>query len=62
VHEAYDDLGATDKVIVDLGCSSHNAMWENNHLLMFSASLEWLKEGTVSGMKNGALRLGFPKS
>ena len=62
VREAYDDLGAADKVLIDLGCSSHNAMWETNHLLMFSASLEWLKEGTVSGSRNGVIRLGFPKS
>ena len=25
------DLGATQKVFIDLGCSSHNAMWEKNH-------------------------------
>jgi len=62
VREAYDDLGATDKVLIDLGCSSHNAMWENNHLLMFSASLEWLKEGTVGGSRSGVMRFGFPKS
>ena len=45
VRAAYDDLGATEKVLIDLGCSSHNAMWEKNHLLLFSASLEWLKDG-----------------
>ena len=28
VRAAYDDLGSTDKVLIDLGCSSHNAMWE----------------------------------
>ena len=33
VHELYEDLGARRKVLVDLGCSSHNAMWERNHLL-----------------------------
>jgi len=56
---AYDDLGATDKVLIDLGCSSHNAMWERNHLIMFNASLEWLTKGTVNGSKSGVLRLGF---
>ena len=59
---AYDDLGATDKVLVDLGCSSHNAMWEANHLLMFKASLDWLTNGTVGGTRNGVIRLGYPKS
>ena len=28
------------KVFVDLACSSHNAMWERNHLLLFQASLD----------------------
>ena len=62
VRTAYDDLGSTDKVLIDLGCASHNAMWESNHLTLFNASLEWLKEGTVSGQRNGVLRLGFPKT
>lgn len=62
VREAYDDLGATDKVLIDLGCSSHNAMWETNHLMMFSASLEWLATGMVGGARNGIIRLGYPKS
>jgi hypothetical protein len=38
VREYYADLGAQDKVFVDLACSSHNAMWERNHLLLFQAS------------------------
>lgn len=56
---AYDDLGATDKVLVDLGCSSHNAMWEKNHLLMFGASLEWLTKGAVGEQKSGVVKLGY---
>jgi len=59
VHEMYEDLGAADKVLVDLGCSSHNAMWERNHLLLFRASLEWLNAGTVEGLKQGIVRLGY---
>jgi len=62
VKAAYDDLGAADKVLIDLGCSSHNAMWEANHLTMFNASLEWLTNGTVGGTRNGVIRLGYPKS
>ena len=62
VRVMYDDLGSSDKVLIDLGCSSHNAMWETNHLLMFNASLEWLTKGTVNGSKNGVLRLGFPST
>jgi pimeloyl-ACP methyl ester carboxylesterase len=59
VHELYEDLGSEQKVLVDLGCSSHNAMWERNHLLLFHASLEWLTAGTVEGMKTGVVKLGY---
>jgi pimeloyl-ACP methyl ester carboxylesterase len=62
VKAAFDDLGAPDKVLVDLGCASHNAMWESNHMLMFAASLEWLTKGTVDGTRNGVVRMGYPKS
>ncbi len=59
VRDLYADLGATHKVFVDLACSSHNAMWEVNHRLLFAASLEWLEAGTVQGQKSGMLRLGY---
>ena len=49
----------SQKVLVDLACSSHNAMWEKNRLLLFRASLEWLTGGTVNGTKDGTLRLGY---
>jgi pimeloyl-ACP methyl ester carboxylesterase len=59
VREMYADLGATQKVLLDLGCSSHNAMWETNHLLLFAASREWLTSGTVEGQRSGVVRLGY---
>jgi fermentation-respiration switch protein FrsA (DUF1100 family) len=59
VKALYTDLGSKEKVLFDLACSSHNAMWERNHLLMFEASLEWLSKGTVQGKKEGMLRLGY---
>lgn len=59
VRQAFDDLGATEKVLVDLGCSSHNAQWERNHLLMFQASLDWLTKGAVGDQKAGIVRLGY---
>ena len=62
VRTAFDDLGSTNKVLIDLGCASHNAMWESNHLMLFNASLEFLKEGTVNGRRSGALRMGFEKT
>jgi len=59
VRDLYADLGSPDKVFVDLACSSHNAMWEKNHLLLFSASLEWLTKGTVKGAHEGTLKIGY---
>jgi len=59
VRELYTDLGSREKVLVDLGCASHNAMWEKNHLILFKASLDWLVQGTVEGMKEGIVKLGY---
>jgi pimeloyl-ACP methyl ester carboxylesterase len=59
VQELFADLGATQKVFVDLACSSHNAMWEKNHLLLFRASLEWLNSTTVNGTKAGQVKMGY---
>jgi len=59
VRQLYTDYGGTEKVFVDLGCSSHNAMWEKNHLILFKATLEWLTAGSVNGQKQGMLKLGY---
>lgn len=59
VREFYADLGSRQKIFIDLGCSSHNAMWEKNHIVLFRASLEWLTKGSVDGSQEGMLRLGY---
>jgi pimeloyl-ACP methyl ester carboxylesterase len=59
VHNLYADIGSPQKVFVDLACSSHNAMWEKNHMLLFRASLEWLTKGTVNGKEQAELRIGY---
>ena len=59
MRELYTDIGAAKKVFIDLACSSHNAMWEKNHLLLFRASLEWLTSTTVNGKPEGMQRLGY---
>ncbi len=59
VRNLYADLGSRQKIFIDLACSSHNAMWEKNHLMLFKASLEWLTQTSVNGMKEGMLRLGY---
>lgn len=62
VRPLYDDLGSSQKVLIDLGCSGHNAMWESNRLLMFKASLDWLTRGAVGDTKAGIVRMGYPAS
>ncbi len=59
VRRLHADYGASEKVFLDLGCTSHNALWEKNHLLLFQASLEWFTTGTVNGKKSGEVRLGY---
>ena len=59
VRALYDDLGAEQKVLIDLGCASHAAMWERNHHLLFRASLDWLLTGAIDGMQQGIVRLGY---
>ena len=59
VREMYTDLGSKQKVFIDLACSSHNAMWEKNHSLLFRASLEWLTKGSVNGRTEGIQQLGY---
>jgi pimeloyl-ACP methyl ester carboxylesterase len=59
VSRLHTDIGAPQKVFVDLGCSSHNALWERNHLALFQASREWLERSTVDGTASGTLKLGY---
>lgn len=59
VRELYDDLGSTDKVLIDLGCSSHNAMWEKNRKFLYDATVQWLREGRVNDRSSGVVRMGY---
>jgi pimeloyl-ACP methyl ester carboxylesterase len=59
VGELMADYGAKEKVLLDLACASHNALWERNHLLLFKASAEWLLKGSVNGSRQGTVRLGY---
>ena len=61
VRDLYNDLPGHNKVFVDVACSSHYAMWERNHLLLFQASLEWLNGLGHGGRETGRndQRLGY---
>lgn len=56
--DLYEDFGSDDKVFVDLACSSHYAQFESNREILFQASLDWLRDGSVNGVKRGQIRLG----
>jgi pimeloyl-ACP methyl ester carboxylesterase len=57
VAELYQDLGSSSKVLAYVACASHNAMWETSRHLLFEASLEWLRDRSVGGVKAGEVRL-----
>ena len=57
-----DDMGTTQKVIVDLACTPHKSQWERNGPPLFRASLEWLRDGSVNGAKHGVVKLGYSLS
>lgn len=59
VRDLYEDLGSTDKVLLDLACSSHNAMWEKNRKFLFDATVQWLREGRVNDRSSGIVRMGY---
>lgn len=59
VRELYEDLGSSSKVLLDLACSSHNAMWEINQRILFDATKQWLRSGNVDGVSNGVIRRGY---
>lgn len=53
----YQQLGATDKVFVNVTCASHFMVWEKQHRALQDASVEWLQTGTLKGLKRGELRV-----
>jgi pimeloyl-ACP methyl ester carboxylesterase len=53
VREFYADLGASNKVYIEMHCASHNAMWEKDAEQLFDASWQWLNSGTYAGQSNG---------
>src|SRR5258706_13821023 len=59
VRTLYRDLGSKDKVFVDLASTSHNAMWEPNRELFFTATLEWLRDGKLKAVSDGELKFGY---
>ncbi len=59
IRQLHTDYGSPAKILLDLGCASHNALWERNRLLLFHASLTFLNDGMVDGKKDGMVSLGY---
>jgi pimeloyl-ACP methyl ester carboxylesterase len=49
-----DLIGVPQKVFVHVACASHYMMWENQHMSLLDASVEWLQHGTFAGQFNGS--------
>lgn len=57
VRELYADLGASKKVLIELACASHNAMWEHGAERLYDASFQWLHANTYHGASSGKFSL-----
>jgi pimeloyl-ACP methyl ester carboxylesterase len=49
-----DLVSAPQKVFVHVACASHYLVWENQHMVLLKASVEWLQQGTFQGQYNGS--------
>lgn len=56
----YPDLKrAANKVLVEMDCATHFAVWEaTQYKFMHEASKEWLESGELRGRKNGIVSVG----
>jgi pimeloyl-ACP methyl ester carboxylesterase len=49
-----DLVAVPQKVFVHVACASHYLLWENQHMSLLNASVEWLLQGTFAGQFNGS--------
>lgn len=58
--QLYADLtGTENKVLVEMECATHFAVWETTqYRFMHQASLEWLEHGTFRGSASGRFTVG----
>ena len=62
--QLYADLTGTErKVLVEMACATHFAVWETTqHKLLHEASLEWLEQGTFRGNAAGRFAVGAKRT
>jgi pimeloyl-ACP methyl ester carboxylesterase len=49
-----DPTGAPHKVYVHVACAAHQMVWEKQHMVLLTASREWLRSGTFDGYSTGS--------
>jgi pimeloyl-ACP methyl ester carboxylesterase len=55
IQDLLGDLTAVpQKIFVHVACASHYLVWENQHMALLNASVEWLQQGTFQGQFNGS--------
>jgi pimeloyl-ACP methyl ester carboxylesterase len=52
--EFHADLGASNKVLLEMPCASHNAMWEKDAQHLYEASRQWLLDTSWQGHRSGS--------
>jgi fermentation-respiration switch protein FrsA (DUF1100 family) len=53
-----DLVAVPQKIFVHVACASHYMVWENQHMALLNASVEWLQQGTYAGQFNGSFAVG----
>jgi pimeloyl-ACP methyl ester carboxylesterase len=53
--DLHQDLGSEDKVLLEVPCASHFLVWETQHKVLHRASREWLRKGSLKGVRQGVL-------
>lgn len=56
-HTVFEQISSQDKVFLDVACASHFMVWEKQHLVLHTASLEWLTRGRVKNVRRGEFRV-----
>lgn len=49
-----DLVAVPQKVFVHVACAAHQLVWENQHMALLDASVEWFTYGTYQGQFNGS--------
>jgi hypothetical protein len=49
-----DLVAVPQKVFVHVACASYYLVWENQHIALLNASVEWLQQRTYTGQFNGS--------